>query len=205
MRIEELEVKLKQERLIAIVRSRTAEIARVTVQQLVEAGVKLIELTWTTPRATELLVNLTKTSPSVVWGAGTILSPAQAEEAIAAGADFIVSPDFNGDVRKVAAEACTAYIPGVWTANEVAIALRSGLSVLKLFPAQSGGIRHLQSLHEPYPQVQFVPTGGVTPSNSLEWIAAGAMAVGIGGALSRLPVDEMRHIAATLRLLEEGR
>ncbi len=191
---------LRGERLVAIVRSQDVATAVTIGQRLIDADVRMVEIAWTTPGAAQVLLKLSHQAPEIVWGAGTILSATMAEEALASGASFLVAPDFNADVWQITQKHGIAYIPGVWSATEIGQALRYGLTVLKLFPAQTGGIAHMRALHEPFPQVAFVPTGGVTPDNSRDWLDAGAVAVGMGGALSRLSIAPLRTLAQSLRL-----
>lgn len=197
--IETVIDRIVHEHLVAIVRTKDRATGLERAQRLLDGGVQVMEVTWTTPGAAQILSELLRGAPHVLWGAGTVLTAAMAEEAVAVGAQFLVAPDFDEGVWQVAQQHQMPYIPGVWTATEVAQALRRGLTVLKLFPARSGGPAHMQSLHEPFPGAQFIPTGGVTPTNSQEWLAAGAVAVGMGGALSRLAVEDLRSLVYTLR------
>lgn len=189
--------RLQEERLIAIVRASTYARGLAQAQALVAAGVSILEVSWTTPDAFTLLSELG--TSRVVAGAGTILTEETARRAVAAGAQFLLAPNFSESVHRVAKEFSVPYIPGVWTASEVAQALAAGISVQKLFPAATGGIRHLKALAEPFPTVRFIPTGGVTSGDCREWIDAGAFAVGMGGSLASLEPDAIRNLVGVLR------
>ncbi len=189
--------RLRQAHLIAIVRASSYEGAVAQAQTLVSAGVPILEVSWTTPNAIKVLSAVKKAG--VVVGAGTILTEDTAKRAIEAGAEFLLAPNFSGKVHQVASESGVPYIPGVWTASEVAQALSVGISVQKLFPAATGGIPHLKALSEPFPTVEFIPTGGVTIEDAEAWIDAGALAVGMGGALSRLHPDAIGKVVDVLR------
>jgi 2-dehydro-3-deoxyphosphogluconate aldolase/(4S)-4-hydroxy-2-oxoglutarate aldolase len=108
----------------------------------------------------------------LIVGAGTVLTPEQVDACAAAGAQFIVSPGFDEDVVARAQEAGLGVLPGVATATEVQRALRSGLTELKLFPADRlGGIAMIDSLRGPFPDLRFMPSGGVTAGNAVEYLA----------------------------------
>lgn len=175
---------LKFSRIVAVIRAQETQDAVERAHRALDAGVRVLEVAWTTPGAGDALQHLS--NRAAVLGAGTITTASQAEEACRAGAQFLVAPNFSPEVHNVARKTGVVYIPGVFTAHEVADALGVGLDLLKLFPAATGGIRHLAALKEPFPEVQWIPTGGVTWETLPEWLANGAIAVGMGTALFRI-------------------
>jgi 2-dehydro-3-deoxyphosphogluconate aldolase / (4S)-4-hydroxy-2-oxoglutarate aldolase len=172
---------LEAARVIAVIRADDPEAAIRTAGELLESGIQAIELTFTTPDVERSLSELA--GRGVLVGAGTITRPEQAAAAAAAGAAFLVSP--GSPPALVAAMAATGLltIAGCLTPTEVAAALDAGAHAIKLFPASAVGPGYLRALRGPFPAVPIIPTGGIGPGDVEEWIAAGALAVGIGGAL----------------------
>ncbi|QYJ16291.1 KHG/KDPG aldolase [Rubrobacter xylanophilus DSM 9941] len=170
--------------LVAVVRGRSWEDAVEVSEALLEGGVAAIEVAYTTPEAGRALRELARRGEDFLLGAGTVTSPEQAEEAAASGAGFLVSPGFDPELTAAMLRTGCAALPGVFTPGEVMGALNSGVEALKLFPAGAVGPGYLKALLGPFPGARFVPTGGVTDRNAGEWFAAGAFAVGAGGALA---------------------
>jgi 2-dehydro-3-deoxyphosphogluconate aldolase/(4S)-4-hydroxy-2-oxoglutarate aldolase len=138
---------------------------------LVEGGIRAAEVTLRTPAGLDAMAAMAAHGGLIV-GAGTVLTPEQVDACAAAGAQFIVSPGFDEDVVARAQEAGLGVLPGVATATEVQRALRSGLTELKLFPADRlGGIAMIDSLRGPFPDLRFMPSGGVTAGNAVEYLA----------------------------------
>jgi 2-dehydro-3-deoxyphosphogluconate aldolase/(4S)-4-hydroxy-2-oxoglutarate aldolase len=108
---------------------------------------------------------------------------ADVEDAVEAGARFLVSPHTDQALQARARELGAAYLPGAFTPTEIVLAWNSGAAAIKLFPARLGGPGYLRDLREPLPDIPIVPTGGVSVSSVAEWFAAGAVAVAMGGAL----------------------
>ena len=167
--------------LVAVLRgadaSRVAEAAR----SLGEGGVTAVEITYTVPGATGVIERLAAEGDLFV-GAGTITTRRQADEAIAAGARFLVSPSLCEAALSAGEEADVCVIPGVYTPTELASAA-ARCPLLKLFPSAVGGPALLRALREPFPEVRLMPSGGVSLDNLAEWIDAGAVAVSAGGGL----------------------
>jgi 2-dehydro-3-deoxyphosphogluconate aldolase/(4S)-4-hydroxy-2-oxoglutarate aldolase len=171
-------------RLMAIVRTPDPDVARAAVRGLVEGGVAVAELALSHPAALDGLARCAQVhGDELLLGAGTILTVAQAEAALAAGARFLVSPGFDPALHAFARERGVLHLPGVLTPSEVGAALAAGASLLKLFPAGRLGPGHLADLLAPFPAARFVATGGVDASNARAFLAAGAVAVAPGGAL----------------------
>ena len=175
---------LLSHKLMALVRTDSKEKGQELADVLVEAGIKVIEITLTTPGAVKIIEKLAKNKELTV-GAGTVLSAKDVKKAEKAGAKFIVSPDTNEDVIKASKKLGLISMPGVATASEVAIALDNGADILKLFPASTYGPAHLKALRDPFPGKLWCPTGGITLTSVDDWFAAGANLIGLGGPLTK--------------------
>lgn len=172
---------LSQQRLVAVIRSESADDAVCKALKAIASGVKVIEVAWTTPNAGRAIETLRDRVP--LLGAGTVVTSEDAQKAIGSGAQFLVAPNFSRDVAHIALHRSISYIPGVLTPGDVIQATTEGFNVLKLFPASTGGVRHMRALQEPFPKVQWIPTGGVTWDSAHEWLESGALAVGMGTSL----------------------
>lgn len=169
---------------VAVVRARDAGEALHIVDALEQGGLRAIELTFTTPGVAEAIAEARRgLDPNTLLGAGTITTAAQADAAAEAGADFLVSPHLDPPLLEHMLRTGLLCIPGVLTPSEVATALRTGASVVKLFPAATVGLSHMLALFGPFPGLQVMPTGGITASDARAWLDAGAAAVGLGGEL----------------------
>lgn len=153
-------------RILPVVTIDDAADAPPLVAALVRAGLTTVEITLRTDTAVDAIRRATSEVPEAIVGAGTVTSVALATAAIDAGARFIVSPGLGSDVVEVAGERDVPAIPGVATASELQRAVRLGCSIVKLFPAEViGGPRLIDALSAVWPDVRFVPTGGVTASS----------------------------------------
>jgi len=138
---------------------------------LIEGGLPCAEITFRTDSAEQAIQFISASLPEIILGAGTVLSIAQAEKAIGAGAQFIVSPGFNPKVVDWCLEHGVPVIPGVATPTEIEMGLDKGLNILKFFPAQAlGGVETLKALAAPYASVKFIPTGGINPQNLAQYL-----------------------------------
>ncbi len=139
---------------------------------LVDGGLPCAEVTFRTAGALEALRRICDESPGMLAGAGTVLSPKQAADAVAAGAQFIVAPGFNPAVVDYCLERNVPVFPGVCTPTEIEAAMQKGLSVLKFFPAEPiGGLPFLKAISAPYTMVEFIPTGGINLTNLGTYLA----------------------------------
>jgi 2-dehydro-3-deoxyphosphogluconate aldolase/(4S)-4-hydroxy-2-oxoglutarate aldolase len=139
---------------------------------LVEGGLPCAEVTFRTAGAREALARLTGECPDVLAGAGTVLTPAQARDALDAGAKFIVAPGFNPGVVDYCLENDVPVFPGIATPTEIEAAMTRDLSVLKFFPAEPlGGVSYLKAISAPYGSLEFMPTGGITIQNVGTYLA----------------------------------
>jgi 2-dehydro-3-deoxyphosphogluconate aldolase / (4S)-4-hydroxy-2-oxoglutarate aldolase len=171
--------------LVAIVRTDSPDQAARIADACAEGGVAALEVTFTVPAAASVIENLTKRyrADQVAIGAGTVLDPETARIALLAGAQFLVSPGLNPDTARLANRYQVPYMPGVATAKEVIDAMECGCDILKVFPGETLGPTFLKAVKAPLPQAALMPTGGVSIDNVGAWIAAGAVAVGVGGNL----------------------
>jgi len=166
-----------------VIRGKAEQVLSV-VAALVEGGVKAMEITFTVPRAPEMIAEtLRHFGDQILLGAGTVLTTEQAEAAVAAGARFIVAPNTNFEVVRFCNQRDIAVMPGALTPTEVAAAWQGGADVVKLFPAETVGIAYLKALRAPLPDVPIMPTGGVDVGNAADWLRAGAFALGVGSQL----------------------
>jgi 2-dehydro-3-deoxyphosphogluconate aldolase / (4S)-4-hydroxy-2-oxoglutarate aldolase len=202
---------LTDTRIVAVLRTATADSCLLAARTLIAAGVTCVEITFTTPDATQLIRTLRdEVGSGAVIGAGTILTAADAEKALAAGAQFLVSPAPCADVIATAVTAGVPAIPGAFTPHEVLLAWNSGAAAVKVFPAVTGGPAHVQALRGPLPHIPLIPTGGVSPASAPDYLAAGATAVGLGselvGRVADIDVDLLtKRSHEALRACAHGR
>ena len=164
--------KLRALRVMPVIQIENADDAVKLAQVLSENGLPAAEITFRSDAAAESIRRIRAAFPEIVLCAGTVLTAEQADLAIEAGADFVVSPGFNPTTVKYCLENGIKIIPGVNNPSQVEQALELGVSALKFFPAEaSGGINMLKSLTGPYGNIQLMPTGGVKPSNLLDYLA----------------------------------
>jgi 2-dehydro-3-deoxyphosphogluconate aldolase/(4S)-4-hydroxy-2-oxoglutarate aldolase len=167
-------------RLLPVVVLDDARAAPRLAEALVAGGLRGVEVTFRTPAAADAIAALAGRGDLLV-GAGTVLTPAQVDRAVDAGARFVVSPGFGHSVVRRCAEHGIPAFPGVATATEVQMALDAGLSVVKVFPASLlGGAVMIKALSAPFGEVRFIPTGGVTAANLGEYLAVPAV-LAVGG------------------------
>ena len=170
---------------VAILRPTSVEHLDATVAALVASGVRCLEVTATTPGYLDVLTRLVAAVPvGVAVGLGTVTSLAMAAPALDAGASFLVTPGLVRGLPALAAASGVPTVLGAWTPSEVIAAVDEGATAVKIFPAGSGGVAHLRHLREPFPDVPFVPSGGITPDDAVDFVRAGAVAVGLGSALT---------------------
>lgn len=175
---------------VAVLRAPSVEVALHAVDAVVRGGVTAIEVTYSTPEVTTVLAELSRRfGDDVVLGAGTLTTSAQVRESSEAGARFLVSPGFDADVVAAMHTTGALTMVGGFTPTEVQNLARSGVDVVKLFPGSLGGPGMLRALRGPFPDLVYVPTGGVNETNLADWFAAGALAVGAGSEL--IPKDAL--------------
>jgi 2-dehydro-3-deoxyphosphogluconate aldolase/(4S)-4-hydroxy-2-oxoglutarate aldolase len=171
---------------VAVVRADSKEEALRISEACVEGGISGIEVTFTVEGADEVIKELAsvyRNHAEVVIGAGTVLDATTARIAILAGAQFVVSPSFDEETAKLCNLYQIPYMPGCMTITEMKRALESGVDIVKLFPGNAFGPDFVKAVKAPLPQVNIMPTGGVSLENVDQWIKNGCVAVGVGGNL----------------------
>ncbi|MEO6829163.1 MAG: bifunctional 2-keto-4-hydroxyglutarate aldolase/2-keto-3-deoxy-6-phosphogluconate aldolase [Acidobacteriaceae bacterium] len=171
--------------LVPVLRASSAKEALTIADAIIAGGVTVLEVTMTVPGAIQVIEQLVKHhGDKLLVGAGTVLDAETARSCLLAGAQFVVSPAL--DVRTI--ELCCRYsapvMPGALTPTEIVTAWQAGADVVKVFPCSAlGGAKYLKALHGPLPQIQLIPTGGVSLSTAEEFLSAGAFALGVGSDL----------------------
>jgi 2-dehydro-3-deoxyphosphogluconate aldolase/(4S)-4-hydroxy-2-oxoglutarate aldolase len=187
---------------VGIVRATAAEAGRSAADTFLDAGLAAVEVSLTTPGALETIAELTEAGSAV--GAGTVRTLAQARDAHMAGATFLVSPLLDLEVVRYAVENDLVALPGCLTPSEMATAQRTGAQLVKIFPAHLWSPAALAGMLEAMPDLRCVPTGGVSAETAPEWIRAGAVAVGVGGSLTRAE-DPGAAVADLLAAIQDAR
>jgi 2-dehydro-3-deoxyphosphogluconate aldolase / (4S)-4-hydroxy-2-oxoglutarate aldolase len=160
-------------------------------EALVEGGVPVIELTLRTPAALSCIEQIATHVPDILVGAGTVVAPEQAKDAVSAGAQFLVSPGTTDALAAAMQETGLPHLPGASTVTEVLRLMELGYSELKFFPAEvSGGVGFLKAVAAPLPQARFCPTGGISASNAASYLALPN--VGCVGGSWLTPADALR-------------
>jgi|SRR5208283_1387773 2-dehydro-3-deoxyphosphogluconate aldolase/(4S)-4-hydroxy-2-oxoglutarate aldolase len=174
---------IRAERVIALIRADSSAGLLGCAGALSEGGLNCIELTMTTPGAIGMTAEVALRLPHIVLGLGTVLDAGTARAGIAAGAQFIVTPVVRPEVVSVCRESGVPVICGAFTPTEIYTAWEMGADVVKIFPAEFFGPAYLKSIKAPLPNIELLPTGGVTPETAGDFLRAGAFAVAAGGAL----------------------
>lgn len=181
---ESLTEKIIESRAVAVIRMTDSNRLIHVVEALREGGLTAVEVTMTVPNALRLIEDVARElGDAVVLGVGSILDAATAQRAIDAGARYVVSPIFKQEILDVAHRNGCPAMPGAFTPTEVLRAQESGADIVKIFPADVVGMAFFKSVLAPMPHLRMMPTGGVSLDNAGDWIRAGAVAVGVGGAL----------------------
>jgi len=182
---------LKQYRLIAVIRASSQEIGEKMPYIASQGGIKLIEVTWNSYQPERLVYHLRQTLPDCYVGVGTILTMAQLKNAIEAQAQFAFSPHFDQDLLNFAHYHHIPFNPGTLSPTEIINAFDGGARAVKVFPVKAlGGVDYIKSLQGPMNQFPLIPTGGVTMAETIDFLDAGAIAVGLSGDL--FPTDLVR-------------
>jgi 2-dehydro-3-deoxyphosphogluconate aldolase/(4S)-4-hydroxy-2-oxoglutarate aldolase len=172
---------------VAVIRAESKDQGFKIIEACKKGGIKALEITLTVPGAVEIIKELVEAykDEDVIIGAGTVLDPESARACILAGAKYIVSPFFDLETVKMCNRYAIPVMPGVMTPKEVVSALEAGVDILKVFPGNAFGPSIISAFRGPLPQGNYMPTGGVSLDNVDQWIKAGAVAVGVGGDLTR--------------------
>jgi 2-dehydro-3-deoxyphosphogluconate aldolase/(4S)-4-hydroxy-2-oxoglutarate aldolase len=175
---------LKEIGLVPVLRAESVEKALAVAEAIAAGGVTVLEITMTVPGAIQVMRQLAEKRPDILIGAGTVLDPETARICILEGAKYVVSPALNLKTIEMCHRYSIAALPGALTPTEVVTAWEAGADVVKIFPASAmGGAKYLASLKAPLPQVEMIPTGGVSQTTAMEFLEAGAFALGVGADL----------------------
>ena len=170
--------------LVPVLRAESEEQALQLASAIAAGGVTVLEVTMTVPGAIRVMGRLAKERPDILVGAGTVLDPETARMCILEGAQFVVSPALNLKTIDMCHRYGVAVLPGALTPTEIVTAWEAGADVVKVFPASAlGGAKYLKSIKAPLPQVELIPTGGVSLATAAEFLEAGAFALGVGSDL----------------------
>jgi len=193
--------RIVREKAVAVVRTNHPEHLVSLARALLKGGVTCFEITMTVPGALEGIHRVTQElGDAVLVGAGSITDAETADRAIEAGARYIVSPVFKPEVIRAAHTRGAAAMPGCFTPTEVLAAYEAGADVVKVFPADILGMAFFKGILAPMPYLRLMPTGGVSLTNAVDWVRAGAVAVGVGRAL----VDEQALATGDFARLTEN-
>ena len=186
---------------VAVIRMKDPKRLSMVVEAIRAGGVKSIEITMTVPGAVEIIREMARTAPpDLLIGAGTVTEKSGAVAVIDAGAKFVVGPALNLDILAVCRERDIVCMPGCFSPTEILTGWNAGADIIKVFPATSLGPKYFKDLAGPFPQIRLMPTGGVTVDNVGEWVAAGAVAVGIGSdLLDKKAIEEQNYSLLTER------
>jgi 2-dehydro-3-deoxyphosphogluconate aldolase / (4S)-4-hydroxy-2-oxoglutarate aldolase len=181
--------------LIPVLRAKSSSQAHAVVEAMIAGGVTIVEVTMTVPGAVDLVKELKQEHGStLLLGAGTVTTAAQAQATIDAGAEFVVSPSLHPEVILTTKKNEKLSIPGALTPTEVVTAWEAGADYVKIFPCSAvGGASYLKALLAPFPHLKLVPTGGVTLQTAESFLQAGARALGIGSDLVNLAAIDSGH------------
>lgn len=177
--------KIADSQLVAIIRLSNAEEVADVIHCLVKGGVTTLEVTANTPGYCDAITQARSKYPDILIGAGTITNTQRAEQAIKAGAQFIVTPNTAPSVVDVAHHHGLPVLMGALTPTDIAQAIELGADFIKIFPAGSFGIKYFKDIQGPFSDVPLMPVGGVNINNIGDWFAAGAIGVGVGNDLTK--------------------
>ncbi len=185
MKPELVMARIREVGIVPVVRATSADEALAAVEAIRAGGIPILEITLTVPGALEIIRDLARRiGEEALIGAGTVLDAETAEACVDAGARFVVSPSLDIPTIDACKRRGVPVFPGALTPTEVVTAWKAGASAIKIFPANAvGGATYLKSLKAPLPQVELLPTGGVSLKLVAEFIAAGAFALGVGADL----------------------
>lgn len=197
---------VKEAPIVGIVRRPKVDPAH-CIEHLFKVGIRLVEITMDTAGAVDVLESLQSDVPSdALLGAGTVTDVARAEAALAAGATFIVTPNLNLDVIRIAREHGVPIMPGAMTPSEIWNAAAAGADYVKVFPASTLGPGFFREIRGPFAEIPLMATGGVNLENARDFIAFGVDALGVGGALIPKANDEFERCGEIAqRLLQIAR
>ncbi len=187
---------------IPVIRATSAEQAMRAAEAVCRGGIPIVEITMTVPGAIHVMEKVAdRVGDKVLVGAGTVLDGETARAALLAGAEFLVSPALRQSVIEMGHRYSKPVMPGALTPTEVLAAWEAGSSFVKVFPAGNlGGPKYLRALKAPYPHIEMIPTGGVNLETAVDFMLAGAAALGVGGDL----VDSKAMAAGKVEVIEDN-
>ena len=185
MHKSEVMAKIREVGLVPVLRADSEEEALEIAYALEAGGVTVLEVTMTVPGAVDAIRRLAnEAGDRILVGAGTVLDPETARACVLAGAQFIVSPSLNVKTIEICRRYSIAVFPGGLTPTEIVTAWEAGADAVKVFPCSAvGGAKYLKAIKAPLPQIELIPTGGVSLATAAEFLEAGAIALGVGGDL----------------------
>ena len=190
----ELVKEMKNNGIVAIIRTKYPDKLIKIAEAIYEGGVKFIEITMTVPNALKMIKEVRNSvSQEIILGVGSVLDSDTAQKAIDAGAQFVVSPIFKKEIIDKAHKNNVPAMPGTFTPTEMLNAHQYGADIIKVFPADILGMKFFKAVKAPMPDLNLMPTGGVNLDNAGDWINAGACAVGIGTALLDVKAIEQNN------------
>ncbi|MGA3099069.1 MAG: bifunctional 4-hydroxy-2-oxoglutarate aldolase/2-dehydro-3-deoxy-phosphogluconate aldolase [Bryobacteraceae bacterium] len=194
MNREEVRARIEEIGIIPAIRVSSPEDALLAAEAVASGGIPIVEVTMTVPDAAGVIASLTKQRPELIIGAGTVLDVETAVRCLDAGANFLTSPGLDLDIVEFAHRRDTVVFPGALTPSEVMAARKAGCDFVKIFPcSQLGGPSYIKALKAPFPKVPLIASGGVNERNIVDFILAGAAAVGVGGHLIPRRAIELRQ------------
>lgn len=169
---------------VAVLRVQDPNKLKKIIEAIADGGLTVAEITMTVPNAIDLIKKMSEElDDKIIIGVGSVLNSATAEQAIKAGAKYVVSPVFKKEILETAHSFDVPAMPGCFTPTEIQNAFEAGADIIKVFPADVLGMPFFKGILAPMPHLKLMPTGGVTLTNAGDWIKAGACAVGVGSAL----------------------
>ncbi len=176
--------RIKEKAAVAVIRIADAKKLLQVIDTINKGGVSIIEITMTVPNALKMIEEVSKSvSSDITVGVGSVLNSTTAQQAVDAGARFVVGPIFKKEIVETAHKNNVPAMPGCFTPTEIQTAYEAGADVIKVFPADVVGMAFFKGILAPMPHLPLMPTGGVTLTNAGDWLKAGACAVGVGTAL----------------------
>lgn len=185
---------LKGNGIVAVIRGKNHEEARGYMEACLKGGIKSLELTYTIPNVVELIREYSSNSDALI-GVGSVLNGKMASDAIEAGAKYVVSPGYSEDINTVCKAMNVLYLPGCMTVGEIMKAMDAGNKMIKLFPGDLFGAKFVKAIKAPIPNVEVMPTGGVSVDNIEEWFENGVACVGVGSSLIKGTLTDIENRA----------
>lgn len=205
MHLVNVPARLRQLGVIPVVSLDRVESAVPLAEALLAGGLPCAEITFRTMAAEPAIRAISQSFPEILVGAGTVLNEEQVERAVAAGAKFIISPGFSQAVVNLCRQRNLPVFPGVCTPTDIIMALEAELTILKFFPADAfGGLKTLKALSAPFPNVEFIPTGGVSAANLEEYLSFGKVLACAGSWMVKSELIAAGNFAEITRLTEEA-